>query len=109
MTSFHRSRKTFIDRACSRPVSGGDSGFGSILKKHPPSHGKTFFNTTNEAFFGLPQKAGPTQTAQQYDQNSRRQAGGHARDYESQRVRIISNLTGEVYYGDHDPQEKTDI
>ena len=36
-------------------------------------------------------------------------AGGRTRDYDQQGTKIISNLVGEVYSTDHDPQEKTDV
>lgn len=37
------------------------------------------------------------------------EAGGERRPIEDQRIKLISNLTGEMYTNDHDPQEHTDI
>ena len=37
-------------------MTGKQSGFGSVLNKHDANHGKSYFETTNSAFFGVPQK-----------------------------------------------------
>lgn len=90
-------------------MSGAVRGFGSVINRHPETHGKTYFSTTHENFFGQP----PRPTTQQYvaevHEALSQQAGGHKRAYEDQRIKLISNLTGEVYSNSHDPQEKTDI
>jgi hypothetical protein len=95
-----------------RPVSAitVGSGFGASLKTHPHQFGRSYFDTTHGAFFGkVPAQEEPLSFVQKFQDSYYKEAGGNKRAYEDQRVRLVSNLTGEVYSNFHDPQEKTDV
>jgi len=92
-----------------RPIGGPPTGFGSTINRFPPTHDQRNFNTTNTEFFGTAPKKATDQVVNEFMETYNKQAGGQVRPFETQGVKLISNLTGEVYSKSFDPQEQTDV
>lgn len=87
-------------RKICRPASGVSRGFGAVLPQHEHTHEQRYFASEYSTFYG---RRPTTATVKNH------QAGTNPRPLEVQGTRIISNLVGEVYNKEHDPQEKTDV
>ena len=92
-----------------RPVQGTNSGFGAVIVKHPNNHDARYFRTENRDNYGenCPKDAG--QTVGEFNALQRTLAGGQIRGYDQQGIKKISNLVGEIYGKNFDPQEQTNV
>ena len=96
MNSRKSSKKEYIFLKIRRPLTGKQSGFVSVLNKHDPNHGKSYFETTNSAFFGQPQKPDSETVIQNFEYTYNKESGGNKRAFEDQRIKTISSLCGEL-------------
>ena len=81
-----------------RPVKGPQSGFGSIVKKHPNGHDYLFRDTSNGVAYGNGAKLNAGQELDKQEYLSSTQGGlRQLRPFAQQGVRCISGLMGEVY------------
>ena len=87
-----------------RPINSTHSGFGAIIPRHENTHGMRRFQTENRDFYGQVVPPGPEQTVTNF-QKLDNVAGTRVRPLENQKTKIISNLVGEVYSKEYDPQE----
>jgi len=83
------------------------TGFRGVVQKHPEWHGRTDYTTTSHAFFGQQRPL----TAHEFTAQARaaNTAGGNKRAFEDQRIKLLSNLHGEIYHAESDPQQNTDV
>jgi hypothetical protein len=88
-----------------RPVGGAHNGFGAVVPRHGSDQHARYFNTEHRDNFGGKDDLDMTRTLLMHN----KQAGGHMRPEETQGLRKISNLVGEVYSKAFDPQEQTDV
>ena len=86
-----------------RPVGGTKTGFGAVIPQHNATEGARYFNTENRDYYGANAPAAAGQTP------SDRLAGTNVRPMDEQRTKVISNLVGEIYNKEFDPQEQTDV
>ena len=92
-----------------RPVRGPETGFGTVVNKHPAGHDRTYRNTAQCDAFGYNPKHDANQAVDRFNFTSNTQGGlSKPRPFEEQGVKCISGLTGEVY-NCNDPQESTDV
>ena len=87
-----------------RPIGGTKQGFGSTLPQHAAQHDRRYFSTENRNFYGQPDAQG-----QKPSPADLKMAGTNVRPFELQGTKIISNLVGEIYSKQYDPQEQTDV
>ncbi len=80
-----------------------------MINRHPQTHDQRLFGTTNFDYFGKAPAQSATEVTQKFQQTYNQQAGGQHRAYDQQSIKLISNLTGEVYSKSFDPQEQTDV
>ena len=92
-----------------RPVQTTAQGFGAVIPRHDATHGARYFRTENRDNFGERVPQGPQETVANFQAASSTQAGGNLRPIEQQGIHKISNLVGEVYSKQYDPQEQTDV
>jgi hypothetical protein len=92
-----------------RPVGGSKSGFGAVIPQHDASFGARYFQTENRDYFGTRVAPGPTQTVANFKRTTEMLAGTNVRPMDEQRTKVISNLVGEIYNKQFDPQEQTDV
>ena len=85
-----------------------ETGFGSVIPRHDQNHGKSSFQTTNQAFYGEEQKMNPRQTVTKFNETANKTAGGE-KWATTEAVKKISGLTGEVFNKYHDPQEASEV
>ena len=92
-----------------RPVQTTASGFGAVIPRHGANHDARYFRTEARDNFGevVPQGAAETQAA--FEATRGNLAGGNIRAADQQGIQKLSNLVGEVYSKNQDPQEKTDV
>ena len=92
-----------------RPVKTTERGFGAVIPRHDATHDARYFRTENRDNFGEKGQEAPTQATAAYEQMQSTLAGGNARSLDTQGIKKISNLVGEVYSKAYDPQEQTDV
>lgn len=92
-----------------RPVKTTEQGFGAVIPRHDATHDARYFRTENRDNFGEKGQEAPTQATAAYEQMQSTLAGGNARPLDTQGIKKISNLVGEVYSKAYDPQEQTDV
>jgi hypothetical protein len=63
-------------------MSGKQNGFGSTLNKYPPGYGKSYFTTTNQAFFGNQRPQTAVDFTRTFDSNYHKESGGERRPIE---------------------------
>jgi len=85
-----------------RPVNGTAHGFGAVIHTHPNNHGQRYFATENRDNFGTTEKMDPSATQKKFESTQSRNSGGQHRPIEDQKLRTLSNLTGEVYNANYD-------
>ena len=88
-----------------RPVQGTQTGFGSVVPRHGDVQNARSFYTENRDNFGTREQLDMTNTLLM----QKKCAGGHMRPDDEQGIKKISNLVGEVYSKNFDPQEQTDV
>jgi len=95
-----RPTKKMIQNIGENPLvereGGPKTGFGSVLPHHDASHGQTFFETSNQHFYGNP----PAPTKEGKEEEFRKTQTNHAggdKWAQTESVKKISGLTGEVY------------
>lgn len=91
-----------------RPVGGTRAGFGAVIPHHEDSHDRRYFATENRDFYGKQDAPGPQETVAGF-MAKQRVAGTRVRPMEEQGTKIISNMVGEIYNKEYDPQEQTDV
>ena len=92
-----------------RPCAGTKAGFGAVIVRHPDNHDARYFRTENRDNFGANAAKGPQETVTQFENTQKTLAGGQMRGWDQQGIKKISNLVGEVYSKEYDPQEQTDV
>lgn len=92
-----------------RPVQGTREGFGAVIVNHPAHHGQRYFATENRTHFGGKEAMNPEQTVAAFAKDMGHSSGGQHRPMEQQKVKTLSNLTGEIYNSNYDPQGQTDV
>ena len=92
-----------------RPVNGTANGFGAVIHTHPSNHGQRYFATENRDNFGTTAKQDPASTQRKFEATQDHCSGGQHRPIEDQKLRTLSNLTGEVYNANYDAQGQTDV
>merc|ERR1712039_108822 len=87
-----------------RPLPGTDSGFGSLIPRHPKNHEQRFWNTTHGDNFG----EGSRRRLPKTDPSTRRAAGVSTEDDEN-RVQGMKcgSLCGESFFETSDPAMDT--
>lgn len=89
-----------------RPVGGTQSGFGAVVDRHEGNQFARYFATENTDNYGVHQRFDCSANTLLMN---KKPAGGHIRPEELQGLKRISNLVGEVYSKEQDPQEQTDV
>jgi hypothetical protein len=46
------------------------TGFGAVINRHPPTHGKSYFATTNQNFYGKNEKEKPNEFVEKFNISS---------------------------------------
>jgi len=88
-----------------RPVQTTAQGFGAIIPRHEAGHDARYFRTENRDNFGERGPEEPAQATANFEKTQAVLAGGNPRASENQGIHKISNLVGEVYSKNYDPQE----
>ena len=92
-----------------RPVRGPQTGFGTIVDKHPTGHDKLWRETSQAQAYGYGFKLNARQQQQEFGLTLDTQGGlRQPRPFVEQGVKCLSALTGEIYKLD-DPKESTDV
>jgi hypothetical protein len=89
-----------------RPVKTTAAGFGAVIPRHTAGYDVRTFRTENRDNYGETVSQGPAETVASFKNT---QAGCNIRPIEKQGTHMISNLVGEVYSKNYDPQEQTDV
>lgn len=92
-----------------RPVNTTHSGFGAVIPRHGADESARYFATEHRDNFGEKAQLNADQTVAKFQQDAGAHAGGQIRPFEEMGIRRISNLVGEVYSKNYDPQEQTDV
>ena len=92
-----------------RPVQTTASGFGAVIPRHGANHDARYFRTENRDHFGEKVPADAATTVADFNAAKNKSGGGNLRPIDQQGIHKISNLVGEVYSKNQDPQEKTDV
>ena len=92
-----------------RPVQGTKSGFGAVIVRHGDQEGARHFQTETRDNFGKVPPRAADQTVEDYNKQNKTLAGGQIRPYDQVGIKKISNLVGEIYGKDFDPQEQTNV
>ena len=92
-----------------RPIQSQKAGFGSVIPQHSAGHDRRYFQTENRDFYGETAKISAVADSNAYKQINGKNAAGHIRPMDEQSTRVISNMTGEIFDKEHDPQSKTDV
>ena len=88
-----------------RPVQGTKSGFGAVIVRHGDQEGARHFQTETRDNFGKVPPRAADQTVEDYNKQNKTLAGGQIRPYDQVGIKKISNLVGEIYGQNFDPQE----
>lgn len=86
-----------------RTVQGTQQGFGAVIAAHPSHHGQRHFDTENRTNFGAAEAMNPEKTMAAFAKDQDHCSGGQHRSIENQKVKTLSNLTGEIYNANYDP------
>ena len=92
-----------------RPVQTTHSGFGAVIPRQTADENARYFRTENRDNFGEKQVLDARGTVEKFQADQGHQAGGQIRPFEEMGIKKISNLVGEVYSKNYDPQEQTDV
>jgi hypothetical protein len=92
-----------------RPVRGPQTGFGTVVDKHPEGHDKLWRETSTANAHGYGYKNNAQQEVEQFRMTQDKQGGlRQPRPFVEQGVKCMSGLTGEIYKLE-DPKESTDV
>lgn len=92
-----------------RPVQGTKEGFKAVIVNHPAYHGQRYFDTENRTHYGGKEAMNPEKTIAAFAKDQGKCSGGQIRPMDKQKVKTLSNLTGEIYNSNYDPQGQTDV
>lgn len=92
-----------------REVAGTKRGFGAVVPNHDANHGARYFDTENRTNFGQPAQKNPASAQAEFQATQNKSSGGINRPIDAQKLKTLSNLTGEIYNEKYDPQGQTDV
>lgn len=92
-----------------RPVQTTQNGFGAVIPRQLADETARYFNTEHRDNFGEKPVCDARETVQKFEMTKDKNAGGQVRPFEEMGIKKISNLVGEVYSKNYDPQEQTDV
>ncbi len=84
--------------------SAGGQQFNCPLPGHLATHGQRSYGTEYREYYGASAMKPPTVPLL-----NNRAAGTNVRPFDLQGTKVISNLVGEIYRKNRDPQDKTDV
>ena len=92
-----------------RPVRGPETGFGTVVNKHPQGHDKLWRDTSSGIAHGVGQKLSAAEQQAAFALTQEKQGGlRQPRPFVEQGVKCMSGLTGEIFK-QGDPKEQTEI